>query len=62
MYQTILLPLDLNDEASWKKSLPTALELSQTHGAKLHVMTVVPDFGMAIVVGLELIPAKVRDE
>ena len=49
MYQTILLPLDLNDEASWKKALPTALELCRAHGAKLHVMTVVPNFGMAIV-------------
>ncbi len=49
MYQTILLPIDLNEESSWKKALPTALELCRTHGAKLHVMTVVPDFGMAIV-------------
>ncbi len=49
MYQTILLPIDLNEESSWKKALPTALELCRAHGAKLHVMTVVPDFGMAIV-------------
>jgi len=49
MYQTILLPIDLNEEASWEKALPTALELCRTHGAKLHVLTVVPDFGMAIV-------------
>ena len=49
MYQTILLPVDLNEESSWKKALPTALELCRAHGAKLHVMTVVPDFGMAIV-------------
>ncbi len=49
MYNTILLPVDLNEESSWKKALPTALELCKTFGAKLHVMTVVPDFGMAIV-------------
>lgn len=49
MYQTILLPVDLNDESSWRKALPTALELCRAHGAKLHVLTVVPDFGMAIV-------------
>jgi nucleotide-binding universal stress UspA family protein len=49
MYQTILLPVDLNDDSSWKKALPAALELCHSHGAKLHVMTVVPDFGMAIV-------------
>lgn len=49
MYNTILLPVDLNDDSSWEKALPTALELCRAHGAKLHVMTVVPDFGMAIV-------------
>ena len=49
MYQTILLPIDLNEESSWMKALPAALELCRAHGAKLHVMTVVPDFGMAIV-------------
>jgi nucleotide-binding universal stress UspA family protein len=49
MYQNILLPVDLNEESSWKKALPTALELCRLHGAKLHVMTVIPDFGMAIV-------------
>lgn len=49
MYKTILLPIDLNDESSWKKALPTALEVRRSFGAKLHVMTVVPDFGMAIV-------------
>ncbi len=49
MYKTILLPVDLNEESSWQKALPVALELCRTFGAKLHVMTVVPDFGMAIV-------------
>ena len=49
MYQTILLPVDLNEESSWKKALPAALELCRLQGAKLHVMTVIPDFGMAIV-------------
>jgi len=49
MYQTILLPIDLNEGSSWEKALPIALELCRAHGAKLHVMTVVPDFGMAIV-------------
>jgi nucleotide-binding universal stress UspA family protein len=49
MYQTILLPVDLNEESSWKKALPTALELCRLQGATLHVLTVIPDFGMAIV-------------
>ena len=49
MYKTILLPVDLNEESSWTKALPTALELSRTFGASLHMMTVVPDFGMNVV-------------
>lgn len=49
MYKEILLPIDLNHESSWKKALPSALELARTFGARLHVMTVVPDFGMSIV-------------
>ena len=49
MFRTILLPIDLNEASSWERALPIALELCRAHGAKLHVMTVVPDFGMAIV-------------
>ena len=49
MYKTILLPVDLNEASSWEKALPATLEMCRAQGAKLHVMTVVPDFGMAIV-------------
>lgn len=49
MYKHILLPVDLGDEASFKKSVPVAEKLADSFGAKLHVMTVVPDFGMSIV-------------
>lgn len=49
MYNTILFAVDLGEESSWTKALPTALELTRAFGAKLHVMTVVPDFGMSIV-------------
>ena len=49
MFNEILLPVDLNHESSWKKALPCALELAKTFGAQLHIMTVVPDFGMTIV-------------
>ena len=51
MYNNILLTVDLNEEASWKKALPTAVGLSKYSGAKLHVATIVPDFGMAMVGG-----------
>ncbi len=49
MYKELLLPVDLNSEASWEKALPTVLALAEKFDARLHVMTVVPDFGMAIV-------------
>ncbi len=49
MYKNILLSVDLNDESSWKKALPTAVELCQASGASLRVLTVIPDFGMSIV-------------
>ena len=51
MYRKILLPLDLNQESSWQKALPVALGLCGSFGAKLHVMTVVPDSGSAYVAG-----------
>ena len=44
MYQHILLPVDLGNESSWAKALPTAIEYCGAFGATLHVMTVMPDF------------------
>jgi nucleotide-binding universal stress UspA family protein len=49
MYKTILLAIDLNEPSSWEKALPVAVEQATAGGGKLHIVTVVPDFGMAIV-------------
>jgi nucleotide-binding universal stress UspA family protein len=49
MYTDILIPVDPSQESSWKKALPTAVGYAKAFGARLHVMTVVPDFGMTIV-------------
>jgi nucleotide-binding universal stress UspA family protein len=49
MYKHILLPIDLGQESSWKKALPTAISMCKNFDASLHVLTVVPDFGMSIV-------------
>ena len=49
MYENILLTVDLTEESSWKKALPTAVEYCQCAGATLHVLSVVPDFGMTVV-------------
>lgn len=51
MYKSILLTIDLNDPASWEKALPNALDLCRDWGAKLHVLTVVPLYGLPIVEG-----------
>ncbi len=49
MYKHILLPVDLAEESSWRKALPTAVECCRAFGAELHLTTVVPDFGMSAV-------------
>ena len=49
MYTKILLPIDLAQGSSWERALPVACELARPAGAELHVMTVVPDYGMSIV-------------
>lgn len=49
MYSNILLSVDLTDESSWKKALPTAVEYCRAFDARLHMLTVVPDFGMTFV-------------
>ena len=49
MFKTILLPIDLGAPASWNKALPAVFRLSQLEGLILHVVTVVPDFGMSVV-------------
>ncbi len=49
MYRKILLSVDLHDEASWAKALPSALELCQAFHAELHVVTVVPDLPLGLV-------------
>ncbi|MDP4033366.1 MAG: universal stress protein [Pseudorhodobacter sp.] len=46
MVKKILLPVDLADETSWKAPLAAALELLQG-GGELHVVSVMPDFGMS---------------
>mgnify|MGYP001548036533 CR=1 FL=1 len=49
MYKSILLPVDLGHKSSWEKSAPEAVALAKQHGAKIHLLTVIPDFGMALV-------------
>lgn len=49
MYKNILLAIDVNEKSSWNKALPMAISLCQSSGANLHLLTVVPEFGMSVV-------------
>ncbi len=49
MYKKILLSNDLHDDASWRKALPTALEMCRASSAELHLITVIPDLPMGLV-------------
>ncbi|MGR3495919.1 universal stress protein [Citreimonas sp.] len=48
MFKTILLPIDLSAETSWQAALPAALRLGGDD-IVLHVVAVMPDFGMSVV-------------
>lgn len=49
MYKSILLPIDLNEQSSWEKSIPVAIDMAKTYGASIRVLTVIPDYGKSIV-------------
>lgn len=49
MAKHVLLPVDPDEKASWKKALPEAIAQATQRGATLHIMTVVPNFGSSIV-------------
>lgn len=51
MYSDILVSVDLGDEKAEEKTIRTAVDYAKVFGARLHVMTVVPDFGMSLVGG-----------
>jgi nucleotide-binding universal stress UspA family protein len=48
MFNTILIPIDLAHDSSWRKALPVAIDQTRSNpGAQLYVMTVV-DLNMNI--------------
>jgi len=49
MFKEILLPVDLGNLQTQKKAVDAAVELAKTFGCRLHVMTIVPDFGESFV-------------
>jgi len=49
MYKDILFPIDITQESSWNDALPVVLEHVKAFKSRLHVVTVVSDYGMSIV-------------
>lgn len=49
MYSSILFPVDLEHESSWKKALPVVKQLAQTFGASVHVLAVVAEVRVGLV-------------
>jgi nucleotide-binding universal stress UspA family protein len=43
VYSSILFPIDLEHESSWKKALPVVKTLAKSFGAPVHVMTAVAE-------------------
>lgn len=49
MFRSILLAVDINDAASARRVAEAGVRLARDHGAALHIINVIPDFGMSIV-------------
>ncbi len=49
MYRKILLTIDISDEASWRKALPTAVALCEAFKAEMHLLNVTPELGSHVV-------------
>ncbi|MCW8836740.1 MAG: universal stress protein [Rhodospirillales bacterium] len=49
MYKELLLCVDLQDEASMRKAMRICVEYARAFGSRLNVLTVVPEFGFALV-------------
>lgn len=49
MFKEIILAVDLEDNSSWEKSVPFAVSYAQAFDSNLHILSVLPDFGMSLV-------------
>lgn len=49
MFKSILTAIDLNDGVCAHRVADVAFRLARDHGAQLHIINVIPDFGMSIV-------------
>jgi nucleotide-binding universal stress UspA family protein len=49
MFKNILIPVDLSDKESIKVVFPAALNFVNAFGSKLHLVHIMPNFGMKMV-------------
>ena len=49
MFKSIMVPIDVDEPSSWWRALPLAASMAKANNAALHVVNVVPTFGMSIV-------------
>lgn len=49
MFQSILVPVDIAHRPPRRRALPVAVDLAEKYGGRLHLMTVIPDYGMSVV-------------
>ncbi len=49
MFNRILLPIDLQETQLAAKATKVAIDEARKHGADVHVMTVIPGFGMPVI-------------
>lgn len=60
IYNAIMVPVDLEHKSSWEKSLPVAVRMAETFGAKLHVITVEQDIRNATI--MQYFPKDYEDK
>jgi nucleotide-binding universal stress UspA family protein len=60
--RNILVPVDLDDESTWRKPLSTAVEYAGWAEAKVHVMTVVPNEMIRMTVVAQIIPEDFEEK
>jgi universal stress protein F len=49
MFKNIIIPVDLSDKESIKVVLPAALNFVNAFGSKIHLVHIMPNFGMKMV-------------
>jgi len=54
--RNVVALVDLDDESSWRKVLPAAIDNARQTGARLHVLSVVPDGIFKMTIVAQLIP------